>query len=240
MKANINICILLTVLIIIILILYFYINQYSNQVNIKENFDGDKFDGFYGSVGFCISDNGKIPPWREVTRTNTSDCTDQCLKDKNCQAVHFTSDLKDNYCLLFKKNNVSDSTYNGNQKKNGYDIDNNAIITKGDTNKNVICYIKDDTEANKITDKLTKLNVEKISESSKSRWQDPDFKKMMSEKTKEENKEILKHDKKEPPFELEYLKIVGDKSKDSEDFIYRLTGQLFTICLYFKKKFNKI
>jgi hypothetical protein len=65
------------------------------------------------------------------------------------------------------------------------------------------------------------------------------IKKMMSEKTKEENKEILKHDKKEPPFELEYLKIVGDKSKDGEDFIYRLTGQLFTICLYFKKKFNR-
>ena len=156
MKANI--CILLTLLIIIILILYFYINQYSNQVNIKENFDGDKFDGFYGSVGFCISDNAKITPWREANRTNTSDCTDQCLKDKNCQAVHFASDLKDNYCLFFKKNNVSDSTYYGNHK-NGYDIDNNAIITKGDNNKNLICYIKDDAEANKLNAKLTKYVV---------------------------------------------------------------------------------
>ena len=42
MKANINICILLTLLIIIILILYFYLNQYSKQLNKKNESQKDK------------------------------------------------------------------------------------------------------------------------------------------------------------------------------------------------------
>lgn len=64
-------------------------------------------------------------------------------------------------------------------------------------------------------------------------------KKMMAETKEHEKDKILKQDKKEPPFELEYLKIIGDESKKNKDFIYTLTGQLFTICLYFKKKFNR-
>jgi hypothetical protein len=67
-----------------------------------------------------------------------------------------------------------------------------------------------------------------------------EIKKMMNNATEKEKQRIKTHDKKEPPFELEFLKIVDADNKKNRDFIYTLSGQLFTICMYFKKKFNRI
>lgn len=59
-------------------------------------------------------------------------------------------------------------------------------------------------------------------------------------KTKEsEKKDILRRDKRKPPFEYEFLDIIGDRTEEAKDFIATLGGQLFTICLYFKNKFNR-
>lgn len=57
--------------------------------------------------------------------------------------------------------------------------------------------------------------------------------------TNKELELIKKQDKKNPPFEFEFLKLVGNKSKDYEEYFDKLTDQLFTICMYFKNKFNR-
>jgi len=61
----------------------------------------------------------------------------------------------------------------------------------------------------------------------------------MRNRTEKEEKEIEKHDKRYPAYELEFLKIINDESDKAKKFIYDLTGQLFTICMYFKNKFNR-
>jgi hypothetical protein len=57
--------------------------------------------------------------------------------------------------------------------------------------------------------------------------------------TKEEIQKIKKQDRKNPPFEFEFLDLVDNKSKEYKDYIDRLTDQLFTICMYFKDKFKR-
>lgn len=63
--------------------------------------------------------------------------------------------------------------------------------------------------------------------------------KIMKKTTEKQKKEIERHDKRHPPYELEFLEIVGDESKEMKDFIMAVTGQLFTICMYFKNKFKR-
>ena len=51
--------------------------------------------------------------------------------------------------------------------------------------------------------------------------------------------DIGREDRSEPPFEMEFLKIVKKDNKPMRDWVYDVSAQLFKICLHFKKKYNR-
>lgn len=65
------------------------------------------------------------------------------------------------------------------------------------------------------------------------------IKKEMKKVTAKEKEQLKNQDKKHPPFELEFLKIVENSNKSYKEWFDNLTDQLFTICMYFKNKFNR-
>ena len=65
------------------------------------------------------------------------------------------------------------------------------------------------------------------------------IKKHLDTNTKKEKEEIKYQDKKSTPFEFEFLKLIKSIDPKLKKFIDLLTDELFTICLYFKKKYNR-
>lgn len=66
-----------------------------------------------------------------------------------------------------------------------------------------------------------------------------EIKNLIHANTKTDKKEIKEQDKEETPFEFQFLKIINQDDKELQKKIDKITDELFTICIFYKRKYNR-
>lgn len=84
-----------------------------------------------------------------------------------------------------------------------------------------------------------KLQEPPTNDSSITKKEIHEIEKLKKQNTAKEKKEITKQDKKNNPFEFKFMKIVNSTDKKLKHFIDKLTDQLFSICIVYKRKWHR-